>query len=148
MPLSGPPDLGEVNASAILLKRTKLSQINGNVWWDLIRARKLLMRSEASLSKGLLFILTLVLKREGFFLFDLLQKLGEQRAIECHAFLRMLALVFTPLVQDQVPLLFGASMHLRVSIGNALKPLAVNVGVDHSHIVGFKTHRDGLTSNV
>ena len=42
------------------------------------------MRSEASPSKGLLFILTLVLKREGFFLFDLLQKLGEQRAIEGH----------------------------------------------------------------
>ena len=34
------------------------------------------MRSEASPSKGLLFILTLVLKREGFFLFDLLHLNG------------------------------------------------------------------------
>src|SRR5579864_614770 len=128
MLLSGPGEPGEVNASAILLKMTKLSKINGNFWRDLIRARKLRVRSEAGRTQGLLFVLTLVLKCEGFFLFDLLQKLGEQRAIEGHTFLRMLALVFTPLVQDQVPLLFGAPMHLRIGIGNAFKPLVVNEG--------------------
>src|SRR5690348_7521620 len=127
MSLSGLPEPGEVNASAILLKRTKLRKINDNFCRSLIRTWKLRMLTEASVSKGLLFILTLVLKRELLFLFDLLQKLGEQRAIERDAFLRMLALVFTPLIQDQVPLLFGAPTHLRIRISNTFKPLVANV---------------------
>src|SRR5258706_13160973 len=72
----------------------------------------------------------------------------DKGTIEVQAFWRMWALLFTPLVQDQIPLLFGAPMHLRVSISNAFKPLAVNVGIGHSHIVGLEPHRHSLTSNV
>jgi len=62
MPLSEPGEPGEVNASAILLKMTKFGQINGNFWRDLIRTRKLRVRSEAGRTQGLLFVLALVLK--------------------------------------------------------------------------------------
>jgi len=88
-------------------------------------------------TKGALFKIVLLLQQQGFILFQLVQELRQKRPIEGDTLLAMLALLFSPLVQNEVPFPFRSSMDRTIGVGNTLDPLPTNVGIQHTYVVRF-----------
>ena len=81
--------------------------------------------------------LTLMVELPSLILFQLSQELCQARAIECHPFEVVLALVFAPLLQNEILLVLRASMNLEEGICDTLDPLTIDIGIGKTHIVGF-----------
>ena len=69
------------------------------------------------------FKIVLLLEQKGFIVLQLLQELRQKWAVDGDPFLGVLALLFSPLVQNQVPFPFGSPVDLPVGISNTLDPL-------------------------
>src|SRR5436309_8694664 len=117
MLLNGFDGLDQVVALTILLKLGNVGEVNHDLrrlfgWLD-----GCWLKLKGSHTKGLLLIIALMLDGDFLFLLHLLQKLGKQWPIQCLPFLGVLALVFTPLFQNQIPFFFRTTMYLSIVVG-------------------------------
>src|SRR5438876_2668490 len=98
---------------------------------------------EQGFALWLLFQIPLALELPRLILFQFAQELRQARTVERHPFEVVLALMFAPFLQNEIPLVLRASVDLEEGIGDTLDPLTIDVGVGNPHIVGFIAHRNG-----
>jgi hypothetical protein len=70
------------------------------------------------------FKIVLLLQQQSFILLQFVQELRQQWPIEGDPLAGVLALLFSPLVQNQVPFPFGSSMDRAIGVSNTLDPLS------------------------
>lgn len=111
------------NALPVLLITRDSGEIQFNRRQGLLFGSSRLWPQEDGCAKWVFFKIVLLLQQQGFIMLQFVQVLRQKWPIERDPFLAMLALLFSPLVQNQVPFPFGSSMDRAIGVSNTLDPL-------------------------